>query len=88
MKVEFRKQFVSNMLGIKDKHLADEIEFAIENIFDSNAINEIIGIKKLTGFKDYYRIKIGDYRIGIKISGKTAIVICLLHRSVIYKHFP
>ena len=29
MKVEFRKQFIANLKGIKDKDLADEIEFVI-----------------------------------------------------------
>jgi len=88
MKSEFRKRFISDMKGIKNKSLADDIQFIIDSIHKANSISGISGVKKLAGHKDYYRVRIEDYRIGIKVSGNTAIFICLLHRSDIYKQFP
>lgn len=48
MNVEYRKQFIAGMNGIKNKELADEIEFIIESIKKSNSLHEIPGIKKLS----------------------------------------
>jgi len=69
MKPEFRKQFLNNLKGIKDKSLADEIEFIISAIEEANHIQAIPGIKKLKGYSGFYRIRINDYRIGVKASG-------------------
>jgi len=88
MKVEYRKQFISNMQGIKNKDLADEFEFILEFLNQADNISEIPGVKILTGHSDYYRIRVEDYRIGIKLSGKKVIVVCFYHRSKIYTLFP
>lgn len=45
-------------------------------------------IGKLKGFKDYYRIKIEDFRIGFKKSDNQVIFMRVLHRKDIYKSFP
>lgn len=88
MKKEFRKQFLSNLKGIKDKNLADEIAFILEVVETVERVKAIPGIKKLTGYNDLYRIRVEDYRIGIQLSGKKIIFVCLYHRSVIYEKFP
>jgi mRNA interferase RelE/StbE len=88
MKAEFRKQFIANLKGIKNRELANEIEYLIDQIEVIGSVDQISGIKKLTGHHDYYRIRIEDYRIGIKLSGDTVIFVCMYHRSIIYKLFP
>jgi len=54
----------------------------------ANSVSEIKNIKRLTGFTDYYRIRIGDYRIGIKLDKLTIIFSTINHRKDIYKKFP
>jgi mRNA interferase RelE/StbE len=49
---------------------------------------EIPHLKKLQGFKSVYRIRIGDYRIGIFIDGNTVQFVRVLNRKDIYKYFP
>ena len=49
--------------------------------------NAKFGIK-LSGYTDYYRIRIGEYRIGLKYSNKTITLVRFLHRKDIYKFFP
>jgi mRNA interferase RelE/StbE len=39
----------------------------IENLHDSSSLSEIINCKKLTGFRNAYRIRLGNYRIGFYI---------------------
>jgi mRNA interferase RelE/StbE len=43
----------------------------------------------LTGFKNYYRLRIGEYRLGFeKIDENTLRFILIAHRKDIYKIFP
>ena len=51
-------------------------------------ISEIPNLKKLKSDGDYYRIRIGDYRLGLIIENGTIIFVRLLHRSEIYRYFP
>lgn len=54
----------------------------------ANSLSEINEVKQLIGFKNYFRIRIGQYRIGVEQKKPKIIVICLLERSQIYKVFP
>jgi mRNA-degrading endonuclease RelE of RelBE toxin-antitoxin system len=50
-----------------------------------------LDITKMEGQKkdeNYYRIRIGEYRIGFEFLKPDIYVICLLHRGTIYKKFP
>lgn len=42
----------------------------------------------MEGYTHYYRIKQGDYRIGIKIETDTVVFMRVLHRKEIYREFP
>ncbi|MBX9782631.1 MAG: hypothetical protein K2X48_04970 [Chitinophagaceae bacterium] len=47
--------------------------------------------KKMDGQKkgeSYYRIRVGDWRIGLEYLHPKIIVITVLHRGTIYKKFP
>lgn len=60
----------------------------ITSLENANSLNEIKDIKKLAGFKNYYRVRLGRYRVGIKQERPKIFIICLMERSQIYKVFP
>ncbi|MEM1043275.1 MAG: type II toxin-antitoxin system RelE/ParE family toxin [Bacteroidota bacterium] len=41
----------------------------------------------MQGWSDYYRLRIGDYRLGLKLEEETVIVLCFLHQRDIYRRF-
>ncbi len=88
MQVVFTKIFEKEIRKITNKNLAGHIEEAIIEVKSATKLYEINHLKKLTGYKNAYRIKIGDYRIGILIIGKTVEFSRFLHRREIYKYFP
>ncbi|WP_342799560.1 type II toxin-antitoxin system RelE family toxin [Hyella patelloides] len=47
-------------------------------------------VEKMKGYDDKYKIKIGNYRIGITIDKKAKVIICqrIAHRREIYRVFP
>jgi mRNA interferase RelE/StbE len=57
-------------------------------IKDSTSFNPNLGIKKLSGFPDAYRIRSGNYRIGMFLEGDKVIFARVAHRKDIYKIFP
>lgn len=56
----------------------------------ASTLDEIPGLKKLAGFKDFYRIRLGNWRIGIRYEEGVLQLIHLMTirpRGDIYKHF-
>lgn len=89
MIVEFDKSFEKSIDKIKDKKILHRIENAIINAEDSMSIDKISNVKKLVGSSQYYRIKVGDYRIGFEQMNENTIrLIIVLHRKEIYRRFP
>ena len=89
MILEFDKSFEKSLDKIMDKALFNKIDKLIEQIEKVNSLSELLNIKKLSGFKNYYRIRIGDYRIGFeKINDSTIRFIVVAYRKDIYKIFP
>lgn len=88
MKVEFRESFLKDLQNIKNVKLLAKVQTAIENVEESNNPQEIRNFKKLKGSKFYYRIRIGQYRVGLKLDGDTIMFVRFLSRKEIYRFFP
>ncbi|MDP3913923.1 MAG: hypothetical protein Q8R96_09315 [Bacteroidota bacterium] len=58
------------------------------NVEDAVLVREITNLKKLTGYKNAYRIKIGNYRIGVFIENNIVEFARVIHRKDIYRVFP
>jgi mRNA interferase RelE/StbE len=88
MKVRVDKSFEKDIDKIRDPRILQKISLCIEQVINSTSIKEIPNLKKLKGFKDHYRIRIGDYRAGIVIKQDEAIFERFLDRKDIYKYYP
>ncbi len=89
MKISFDKAFYKSLSKLKNPSVAREVEAVIESIQSSQSVREIPQIKKLQGFKNFYRLRIGDYRLGIELEdSQTVRFIIIANRKDIYKYFP
>ncbi len=89
MKVKIEKSFDRDVGRVRDKKLLRLLRDVISLIEDSKFIYEIPHIKKIQGFNSLYRIKIGDYRLGMEeVTGQEVTLIRFLHRKDIYRYFP
>ncbi len=88
MKVAFRKSFLRDLKKIKDRSILKRIGEAIENAERASKFEEIAQIKKLAGSESLYRIRAGEYRIGIAISGDQLDFVRCLRRRDLYRFFP
>ncbi len=88
MNLEFKGSFVKDLKKIKKKQLQGQIRELIEKVEASANITELESMKKLSGSDVYYRIRLGDYRVGLKIENNTVYFVRFLHRKDIYRYFP
>jgi len=86
--VEFKNSFVKDLKKIKEKQLQSQIRELIEKVESTENMTELENVKKLSGSDVYYRIRLGDYRVGLKIENETVCFVRFLHRKDIYRYFP
>ena len=88
MQVEFKEIFAKDLTKINSVTV-NKVKGVIEQIELADSLNSIAHVKKLkSSAQNYYRIRIGDYRIGLKLENDTVIIIRFLHRKEMYRYFP
>jgi mRNA interferase RelE/StbE len=88
MKIDVRKSFEKDVSLITEKKLAKQLKNVISELEACKTLSEIKNIKKLTGKGNYYRLRIGQYRLGFKLDSDTIILLRIMARKEIYKYFP
>ena len=88
MEIRYEESFAKDLLKIVDNKIKKKIIQVIDNIKRANKPQDIANLKKLENYKTYYRIRIGNYRIGIEIIKDKIIFTRILQRKDIYKFFP
>jgi mRNA interferase RelE/StbE len=73
---------------IKQTAVKKKITAVIVESQKASSILDLKNVKKLEGSKAYYRIRVGDYRIGVKLQDKKLIFMRCLNRKDIYRYFP
>ena len=88
MQIEITRKFRKQVEDCKDQRLRSKVLQIIEDVISVETMNGFTNLKKLTGYKSSYRIRLGTYRLGILIKDDTVIFAAFDHRSDIYKYFP
>lgn len=88
MKVEFLKKFSKDLDAVKSKSVKQSVIRLIELMETVNVPDKIPNTKKLKGYRNAYRTRIGDYRLGFFFENSTFLLARFLHRKDIYKIFP
>ena len=81
--IEFKKSVEKDLKKI-DSCFLDAIFFKIEKLEN---YPDISGMKKLSTLKDFYRVRVLDYRIIFQVSklDKKIIIYYVRHRRFVYK---
>jgi mRNA interferase RelE/StbE len=64
------------------------IKKVIEQVEAARAFHQIPNLKPLEARGKYYRVRVGDYRIGLVFERGTVTFLRCLHRKDIYRYFP
>ena len=60
----------------------------MEELEAARDIFEVSNVRKMEGWENHYRIRIGDYRLGVEMEGEVAILQRFRHRRDFYLGFP
>lgn len=88
MKIRILKSFTRDLMNFSDDKMRIRIGDLVNQIEKADQFSSITNIKKLTGYKNCYRIRVGDDRIGIYFEAEEVIFARVLHRREVYKKFP
>lgn len=88
MKVLFRHTFDQDLAAISDDALLRRIKRAIEGVEQAKSFREISNLKRLEAKGKYYRIRFGDYRLGLLFEDGSLVFVRCLARKEIYRYFP
>jgi mRNA interferase RelE/StbE len=88
MKVKFNRKFLSDIKSIKDKKIKEQIKNVIIQLEEAQNLSLVKNVIKIHGYSSFYRIRIGDYRMGIEFEDEEIEILRFLKRNDIYKVFP
>jgi mRNA interferase RelE/StbE len=88
MNSRIHKTFLKELsqLPVKDRKKVEK--FLFEEIDLIQNLDQITDFKKLKGYSNYYRIRFGEYRAGLRIENGILYFERILHRRNIYKYYP
>ena len=88
MNVRYLKSFLRDAEKLRDKKIKQQLRAHIEGIKAAQQRKDISQLKKLKGHPYAYRIRIGNYRIGVFIENDCVAFVRFVKRNDIYKLFP
>lgn len=88
MKVEFLKAFEKDIEEIQHNSTRKALLKIIEIVDKADNIYSLPNLKKLKGHKSAFRVRIGDYRLGLFCEKDKVIFARIVHRKDIYRLFP
>ena len=91
MEVIIRKQYLKDLRKVP-KSVFVEADSIIDKLKLAKSLDKSgVDYKKMQSqgkSKNYYRIRIGSWRMGIELKMPSVVVIAILSRGEIYKYFP
>jgi mRNA interferase RelE/StbE len=88
LKVEFKSSFARDLRKLRNEGVQARIQQLIELVERSPSLDAVPGVRRLQASGEYYRIRVGDYRVGIAIVDGGVVFVRCLHRRDIYRYFP
>lgn len=88
-RVKYTKRFLKELAALPIE-IQSRVEPIVFQELESENPFDLGYLEKLKGYTDKYKIRVGDYRIGITLDQETKTLICqrIAHRKDIYRIFP
>ena len=87
MKTTATSEFYDDLDDL-DANMSERVLNIIELVENAQTLTAIPNFKKMKGFKTYYRIRMGNYRIGLSLDDQILTFVCIKHRREVYRYFP
>jgi mRNA-degrading endonuclease RelE of RelBE toxin-antitoxin system len=89
LKVEYRQLFLKDLKKLKKQPVYQRVlNLAFKILPNTEDLKDLSNVKAMKGYPNRYRIRVGDYRVGIEVSGDQLEMMRVLHRGEFYRYFP
>ncbi len=89
MKVQYRQAFLKDLKKLKGQPTYDKIfELAFITLPQIAQLRDVANVKAMRGYPHRYRIRVGNYRVGMEVHGDNVEMMRVLHRREFYRYFP
>jgi mRNA interferase RelE/StbE len=87
--VEYKKRFLKELSKLPEDVQAHAEKMVFEDLLCENPF-DLGYLEQMKGYPGKYKIRIGQYRIGITVDKQNKIIVCnrIAHRKDIYRFFP
>ncbi len=88
MQIKIHRKFLQELASLpyKDRQKIEKFVFEQSSTFQS--LHDIKGLSKLKGYQNYFRLRFGNYRVGLRFEKGTLTFERVLNRKDIYKYYP
>ena len=88
MRLEIKSSFNRDLRRIHDRDVRRRLTRKMDEIEAASNLTQVTDIVKMQGYDHLYRIRVGNYRLGIAIESDVVILQKLDHRRDFYRGFP
>jgi mRNA interferase RelE/StbE len=88
MKVEYSKKFLKQLASVPGDNRSKIESFVFEELVSASSIYEMGKVEKMKGYDGFYKVRFGNYRLGLVLENEMITVKTVMHRKEIYKFFP
>jgi mRNA interferase RelE/StbE len=88
LKVLYNKKFLKDLAALPSAERSRIEKFAFDKASNAKSFRQLEHLEKLTGYKTYYKVRFGNYRVGLQFKDDTLTFERVLHRKEIYRFFP
>ena len=86
MKVKIERKFLKDLESL-DKITSEKLQVFLNTLLNVESFWDL-KMRKMKWYKNYFRIRLWDYRIWLKVENDICICVRVKHRKDIYKIFP
>jgi len=88
MNIKVNRTFLKELAKLPAKERRKVEKLLFEEVENFTTLSQIPNFQKLKGYRNYYKIRFGDYRADLKFENNTLYFERILHRKDIYKFYP
>lgn len=88
MEVRYSKKFLKQLASVPSETRVKIEEFVFNELTSVPSISSLGKVEKMQGYHGFYKVRFGNYRVGLAIENEVVIVKTVMHRRDIYKFFP
>lgn len=89
MVIQYRKSFLRDLKRLKGQPVYTRVfELTFTTLPSVTNLREVAGVKAMKGFPNRYRIRLGNYQVGLAVVDDHLEVMRVLHRREFYRYFP